>query len=271
MSTTGSKFSKLTWLREARPAIRKLTTTQRDVLDVIFDVSNPDGTNAHPGQAKLAEAAGVSDRQVRTILGQLQAAGLIKRTAGGNRKLKRADVYGLVRFIPEAQEFRYEKPIPEVPESIPEVSGCHTGSPGLPPNRSFPPDPGPPDPEMVSKGEDDPFGVESEPAPWGSVSAAGGSLSAADPFASLPSGSSAQGEHSEVNPDEHREDGIVSLAQVVTSVPSFLDHPRPWDSVPVRAEDVVRWPSGRPLPKPGEGFDPFATYVDEKTGELLTR
>ncbi|GAB4678007.1 hypothetical protein [Mycobacterium timonense] len=33
---------------------------------------------------------------------------------------------------------------------------------------------------------------------------------------------------------------------------------------------TVRWPSGKPLPGPGEpGFDPFAEYLDETTGEAL--
>lgn len=51
-----SEFSKLTWLRESRPIIRTLTTTQRDVLDVIFDHANPDGTNAFRSQEQIAEA-----------------------------------------------------------------------------------------------------------------------------------------------------------------------------------------------------------------------
>ncbi|WP_084266783.1 helix-turn-helix domain-containing protein [Mycobacterium avium] len=90
-----SEFSKLTWLRESRPIIRTLTTTQRDVLDVIFDHANPDGTNAFRSQEQIAEAIGKRERQVRNVLGQLRELGLIVRTERGNRRLGKADVYAL--------------------------------------------------------------------------------------------------------------------------------------------------------------------------------
>lgn len=227
-----SEFSKLTWLREARPHIRKLTTTQRDVLDVLFDHANADGTNSYRSQAQIAEAIGKSDRQVRDVLGQLRERGLIVRTAKGNKRLGHADVYKL--GSPErAGHYRNSKASgndldyrnsrgsgngsPEVPQDhrnsrgsgndsdhrkseagLPEVSGVFTGSPALPPNRSFTPDPGPIDPEMVGGGKDDLQG-ESEPDPESVSSSLPGATAplifrgATDPFASLPSSSSAQG------------------------------------------------------------------------------
>jgi hypothetical protein len=36
-----------------------------------------------------------------------------------------------------------------------------------------------------------------------------------------------------------------------------------WDA----AEVIIRWPSGKPLPVPR---DPFAKYVDDATGEVLS-
>ncbi|ORA18088.1 helix-turn-helix domain-containing protein [Mycobacterium arosiense] len=184
-----SEFSKLTWLREARPQIRKLTATQRDVLDVIFDRTNEDGQNAHPSQEQIAETIGKSDRQVRDILGQLRELGLIVRTERGNKRLGHADKYSLWDYrnskasgngSPEvSQDHRNsrgsgnELDYRKSEAGLPEVSGVITGSAALPPNRSCTSDPGPTDQEMI--GEDDQPGESEHSADFASCSQPGDS------------------------------------------------------------------------------------------------
>ncbi|WP_322859547.1 hypothetical protein U8D42_17265 [Mycobacterium europaeum] len=71
-----------------------------------------------------------------------------------------------------------------------------------------------------------------------------------------------------MNPEEYREDGMLSLVQSVTAV---SDEPKPWESGPVAECARQVWPKGRPWPPEPGTFDPFVTYVDAETGEPLSR
>jgi hypothetical protein len=43
-----------------------------------------------------------------------------------------------------------------------------------------------------------------------------------------------------------------------------------YGSIVTRAVGLTPWPAWKPIPKPGEpGFDPFVTYFDQTTGELI--
>ncbi|WP_139803404.1 helix-turn-helix domain-containing protein, partial [Mycobacterium avium] len=288
-----SEFSKLTWLRESRPIIRTLTTTQRDVLDVIFDHANPDGTNAFRSQEQIAEAIGKRERQVRNVLGQLRELGLIVRTERGNRRLGKADVYAL--GSPAISDHRQSKvagndadgitgtpTLPVKPETeadyrqsadaLPAISGVITGNPALPPNRPCTPDPGPIDPG-IGKGEDDPRGESEhsaefasctqpgdyEPDPFRSDSPSGGDAHRriADPFASLPSGSSAQGDSWGYSSGEHEtssEDAAGVRGSNFSSAESSAgsDDPEPGEpeSVPVPRRPEVTEGRTQPLADP---------------------
>lgn len=74
-----------------RPPVRKL------VALMVGTYASADGTNAHPGEDRLAEECGITPRAVRGHLAALRDLGLIVRTfegaKGGRRKL--ADVYAL--------------------------------------------------------------------------------------------------------------------------------------------------------------------------------
>ena len=74
-----------------------LTSTQKNVLLALETYANyRDGTNAHPGEIKLAEDCGITTRAVRTALKRCRELGLIEQTADENPRAHLAAVYRIV-------------------------------------------------------------------------------------------------------------------------------------------------------------------------------
>lgn len=84
------------WNRAVR-ACQALTAAHKVVVLALADYADyADGTNAHPGQARLAEECALSGRAVCAALAAAQAAGLIEQTAPANVRTGRAAVYRLI-------------------------------------------------------------------------------------------------------------------------------------------------------------------------------
>lgn len=84
------------WLRRVR-GCPELTHAQRNVVCALGDYADyRDGTNAHPGEVKLADECGLTTRAVRAALARAQELGLIERTAAANPRTGRAAVYRLI-------------------------------------------------------------------------------------------------------------------------------------------------------------------------------
>lgn len=86
------------WNRAVRACTADvLTAAQKVVVLALADYADyQDGTNAHPGEVRLAEECGLTARAVRSALAAAQAAGLIAKTAPANVRAGRAAVYRLV-------------------------------------------------------------------------------------------------------------------------------------------------------------------------------
>lgn len=76
-----ARFNKLTYLQLLRGA--PLTHSQYRVLVTILTYANPDGTNAHPGYAKLAGQCCMSKSSVGRCVRQLKEAGWLWETSPG--------------------------------------------------------------------------------------------------------------------------------------------------------------------------------------------
>lgn len=74
-------FNKLNYLRIMRAG--RLTHAQFRVLVTLLTYANPDGTNAHPGYAKLARQCQMSKGTVSKSIQYLKQAGWIRQTAFG--------------------------------------------------------------------------------------------------------------------------------------------------------------------------------------------
>lgn len=74
-------FSKLTYLRILRSA--SLTHAQYRVLVTLLVYTNPDGTNAHPGYARLVRECQMSKGTVSKSLKALKKAGWLWETSKG--------------------------------------------------------------------------------------------------------------------------------------------------------------------------------------------
>jgi hypothetical protein len=97
-STTTISVRKFHWQRalaktDIRPVGRKL------VAWTLAHHASADGTNAHPGVARLAVECGISERAVMGHLAALRDAGLIVRTSLASTKGRKgmADCYDLTR------------------------------------------------------------------------------------------------------------------------------------------------------------------------------
>ena len=100
IETRGPKYA---WIQcvTSEPAFRKAnTTTDVLILLTIWDATDGDGTDAHPGEGVIAIKSGVSTRQVRRVLDKLRDLGYLNRTALGNKRLGLSDVYEI--SFPEA-------------------------------------------------------------------------------------------------------------------------------------------------------------------------
>lgn len=61
----------------------------------LADYSNKDGSNAHPGVARLADDLCCSTRTIKRSLAWLSEYGFLSVAERGSRKLREADVYAL--------------------------------------------------------------------------------------------------------------------------------------------------------------------------------
>ena len=68
--------------------VRGVSASEKAVLARLADLSNDDG-ECWPGQAKLGEDVGLSDRSVRRIIDRLEAAGLVSTVRVGKRRTNR--------------------------------------------------------------------------------------------------------------------------------------------------------------------------------------
>lgn len=89
-------FSKLSWLKHMRGA--DLTDAEFRVLVLLVTYTDKNGTDAYPGNTRLADECGMHVRSVRRILHRLVAKGwIIEKSPGGNQYGKGiANVYELV-------------------------------------------------------------------------------------------------------------------------------------------------------------------------------
>ena len=90
------------WSRAIRGRIDKLADVA--VARTLADYGNKDGTNCHPGIARLALDLCSSEKTVMRSLGSLWEAGWITHTERGSRKLGQADTYRLTIPAPVAVE-----------------------------------------------------------------------------------------------------------------------------------------------------------------------
>jgi hypothetical protein len=112
--------------RSGLPQITKL------IAYALWDFSDQNGTNAHPGNPLLAEITGFSVVTVKRHMGALRAAQWITRVTRSNSHPDRkwADVYNLT--IPEpgiSQEMPDQLPDRGSPEDQPGISGNQPGIP----------------------------------------------------------------------------------------------------------------------------------------------
>lgn len=96
MSDEPIKFSRYDWERWLRRCV--LPPTTKLVGFVMATYSARDGSRVFPGVCRLSATTGLSERTVRTALGNLRDAGLIERVAEGGRRGTQAftDVHRLV-------------------------------------------------------------------------------------------------------------------------------------------------------------------------------
>lgn len=79
-----AKFSRYDWERWLRRCV--LPPTTKLVGFVMATYSARDGSRVFPGVARLAATTGLSERTVRTALGNLRDVGLVERVAEGGRR-----------------------------------------------------------------------------------------------------------------------------------------------------------------------------------------
>ncbi len=95
-----STFSKLTWLK--RTDGHKFTGAEFRVLIALFNHSNADGTNAHPGLKLLAEETVYRKSGVSEAITSLKARGWIRETSRGSGYTGNASVFELVPDAPSS-------------------------------------------------------------------------------------------------------------------------------------------------------------------------
>jgi hypothetical protein len=301
------EFNKFAWSK-AKGGYR-LTALEHDVIGVIYDRAHGDGTEAYVTEKGLAEKFGRSDRQVRRALAKVRELGLVDRTRRGAKDGGPSVYRLTMPTKPDTQTGHGDQSKPDTgcpvsPEPNRTFQTGHEGQTGHPvteqtghpmsgitdplnrsPQGSVPDPFGVPDTPVSGgdrtslmsggTGEDDPRGG-SEPEEFVSSSAtvpSGTDLpditDVRSSFASLPSGSSAQG-------------GSVSSTSISTSDPEggpvMFDpfDPQtndPFDAAVVAAVEAHFAPQPQPehvlpkqpAPKPRQ-VDPF---IDLEVEELL--
>jgi hypothetical protein len=95
MAEPTPRTQKLTWFKSLRGA--DLNSGEFRILVLLQTYSNAEMENAHPSAARLAEDAGLSERQVYTILDCLKGKGAIEVTQeGGKGGFRLATVYKIL-------------------------------------------------------------------------------------------------------------------------------------------------------------------------------
>jgi hypothetical protein len=306
--TAPDKFSKLTWRKAIVPHTRGLTATQLRVLDVVFNHTNAEGKNAHPSQATIAEMVGVSERQVRRVLGELQARGLIECVSRGSSRRREASVYEL-RLPDTASD---EASI--TGHGLPDIAGhpepdYRTSEELLPDIQGVrPSDPDPSDPdrsdpvlkasifddrrdasrsaEEEEHNDDGPEGADRlEAVPFGTAEADTG-VSALGVINHPTEGTppmSCDPFSSDYDPFGHK--ASVSHSSWPSDFEAPIEDEGPDEGEPLPPEGgepeyriwggTTPWPADKPLPRgllecQEAGVDLFTTFVDEETGVPLT-
>jgi hypothetical protein len=90
------------WGRAIRGCIRERGDVA--VAKTVADYANKDGSNAHPGIARLADDLCCSTRTIKRSLGWLSEYGFLSVAERGRRKLGEADVYCLSLPAPVADK-----------------------------------------------------------------------------------------------------------------------------------------------------------------------
>ncbi len=94
--TTISPEQRRQWVRRVI-GCEDLTAAQKSVVLALETFSDyRDGSNAHPGEANLAEICCITTRAVRSALERGRTVGLIQQTAPANPRAARAAVYRIV-------------------------------------------------------------------------------------------------------------------------------------------------------------------------------
>jgi hypothetical protein len=259
------QFSKLTWLSGLTGA--DLTDGEYRVLVAIFNHTDESGQRCYAKQTTLAAETGRSDRQVRRIIPELIRKGWLVEVRKGSGRAGLSSEFNLstpeyrtpVSAIPDASPKQIPDTHDRYSEGIPDISGMNTGhleqeyrtfGAQIPDTYVLPTDPlsdPATEPDQVRDGEDDRQG-ESEPDVYESVSSSDPGIPERDIFSGVPEPASWIG----------ITDPFTGEAE-----PQAEAEPMPWDEP---TECIIRWPAGEPLPQPR---DPFATYVDQTTGEQL--
>jgi hypothetical protein len=283
------EFSKLNWLKRLSGA--DLTDGEFRVLVSIFNHTDERGRRCYAKQTTLAAETGKSDRQVRRIIPELVRKGWLTEVRKGTGRSGLASEFDL--STPETPDThvrcsdsaRAETPDTGVrySEETPDISGQITGHLEQK-HRTFPvetPDthvlPSDPlsDPDIRS-------GSDSV-VPMGDLSDPSGEASVIDDrqrrvsVETDPRSLRAEGERDRGEPSgspDRAETGAGigtthSYAEPVVAPRrgGFFAHP---PKVPAPTDYVIRWPTGKPLPQSGDpDYDPFASYVDELTGQPL--
>jgi DNA-binding transcriptional ArsR family regulator len=133
-TTTGTLFPVVTtplpWLRAVRRT--KMPLPRKGLALALATYANRDGTNAHPGVARLAADCGINEQSVRRHLKALRDAGLIVRTfrASTTGKKNMADSYDLT--VP-VQDTNHRSPVTGASETNHRSSTTETTGHQLPP------------------------------------------------------------------------------------------------------------------------------------------
>lgn len=208
------EFSKLAWLKSLAGA--DLTDGEYRVLVAIFNHTDERGRKCFAKQTTLAAETGKSDRQIRRIIPELIRKGWLAEVRKGAGCSGLSSEYDL--STPEYRtpmtgiQGQSNQPIPDThdrySDGIPDISGTNTGHleheyrtfpARIPDTHVLPSDPlsdpairagsDPQQGEDSQESDPDSESVSSSPRCYSTTHLRG----ATDPFASLPSGSSAQG------------------------------------------------------------------------------
>lgn len=116
-------FSKLTYLKDLRG--HEMSDGAHRVLVAVFNYTNASGTGAHPGERRLADDTGKSERSVRTHLKWLTEHGYLVRVSRGHGNGGRgiATVYAL--NLPAESRIADDEPTGEIALATGEIESTY--------------------------------------------------------------------------------------------------------------------------------------------------